>query len=86
MYLGEVTTVFVGVEKSLQLVKGSACAGLHGSPDGSLGWFVHSLGLLVDNREALLVRSVDNADALAVNETGVTVAAQVRQIVGLLKY
>lgn len=59
---------------------------LHRTPDGGLGGLVRGPPLLVDNGESLLVRSIDDADALAVNETGVTVATEICQIVWLLKW
>lgn len=84
-YLGKVDAVLVLLKEGLELVQRSAGSSLHRSPDSSLSRLVHALGLLVDNSESLLVWGVNYTNTFTVYKTRVTVAAEICQIVWLLK-
>jgi hypothetical protein len=83
-YLGKICAIFVFLKEVLQFIKRTTSSRLHCALNGSLGRLINCLGLLVNNRESLFVRGINDAYTLAMDQTGITVTAQIVQIVRLL--
>lgn len=85
LYLGKVDSVLVGLEQSAQFAKRPASSGFHCPRNSRFGWLADSLGFLVHDAESLFVGGVNHSYAFFVNNSRVSVAAQVGQVVWFLK-
>lgn len=65
-------------------MKRPTSSSLHCAPHSSFSRFVNCLGLLVDNSESLFVRCINNTYTFTVDQSRITITAQICQVVGFL--
>jgi len=85
IYLCQVLAVFGADEQVLQLLQGTARAGLEVNTHGVLGGALGILALLQHSGEALLVGGGHDSQGLLVHDAAVAVRAHAGQVVWLLE-